>query len=706
MVPISPWSLLTRAPLLRVMLPVIAGMASAMVVSVPLAIGLWVFAGATLLMALVLLKRIPYGARWRRGIWFGLWCFLFGAAWATLADPTRSALHVGHDPEGEAVWCMRVNALNGLSDALVRADATVIARRTDEGWHPRTGRVLLSLLRGEDAAVLAPGEEIIVRAALEPIDRVPDPGGFDRTGWARVRGLALEVFAPRSDWYATGRYHRHWTGPFADMREQVSQWLVESGLPPRERAVVKALALGLRDDLGRDQKDAFVRSGTIHILAVSGTHVGIIYVMLSFMVGWWGAGHRARILRGALVLLALWAYAGLTGAAPSVLRATVMFSLFTLADMFARRSDSLNNLFAAALVLLLWEPRMLLELGFQLSFLAVLGIVLFYRPMLSLWSPGPWVLRQLWSLCALSITAQLFTTPLSLFMFKAFPIWFLPANLVVVTAAAAAVYLAVALLLFHRVPWLGDALTWLLTELIRLVGAITGFFADAPGAYPSVRFGWPEMLLCYTVVAALVMRWLWRWRPGTSLGVWATACLLVVFAWRTHASHHRSSFTVYDDRRTLQVGMVSGRGFVLLADPGDLARDGWLQRKAERHRQAVGLDAPGFLAPADLQAPVVQRSGAGFAGGGRWCVPGIDALFIGPDGGFPVASARPAPDVVVMHGLVRVDSTALAAMPRPAHVVLAGDNHWRVRRTVRAWCGSHGIACHDVRDDGAFILER
>lgn len=695
-----------RAPMVRIMLPVIAGMAIAMAARPPLPWAVWVFGGVSLVVAGTLLFRFRYGLRWVRGPLFMLWCFVAGVFWATLRDPAHAPGHVGHAPEGEALWSMRVDALNGMSPALLRADARVLGRHDGDVWQPCHGRVMLSLLRGDDAAVLAPGDEILVRAALDPIDRVPDPGGFDRTAWAAVRGLHLELFAPREDWHRTG--HRwHWTEVFAAMRERISHWLKESGLPDRERALVKALVLGLREDLRPDQNAAFVRSGTVHILAVSGSHVGFIYAMLLFLFRWWGETPRVRIWRGVLILVALWGYAGLTGAAPSVLRATVMFSLFTLAGMFARRSSGLNNLFAAALVLLAWEPRMLIDLGFQLSFLAVLGIVLFYQPLLMLWSPRWKAVRHLWELCALSLSAQLFTTPLSLFVFKAFPVWFLPANLAVVTLAAIAVYGGVALLVLYRIPYIGEAITWALTKLVWLVGAITEFFAHAPGAYPPVRSGLPELLLSYMLVIALLLRWPWRWKGGTSFGIASVAALLLVFAWRTHSTHHRTGFTVYDDRHALQAAMVVGRQHVLLAHPDSFASDAWLQEKAVRHRRAAGLDAPVLLAPEGLRGPGMVRAGHSRAGEGRWSVPGIDALFIGPEARIPQRPDSLVVDVVVLHGINWMDSTALDGLAGLSRqMVLAGDNHWRVRRKVRGWCAAHGIACHDVRDDGAFVLHR
>ncbi|MBK8948695.1 MAG: ComEC/Rec2 family competence protein [Flavobacteriales bacterium] len=211
------------------------------------------------------------------------------------------------------------------------------------------------------------------------------------------------------------------------------RWLDRSGLPDRERAVVLALLLGIRNELDAAQKDAFARSGTMHVLAVSGMHVALIYWVLMALLKPLGGGGVARWSRAVIALLVLWGYAGITGATPSVLRATVMCSLFVIAGLSERRSATLNTLAGSALLLLVWDPRMLFQLSFQLSFLAVLGIVLCYDPIRRLWSPGNVVLRYCWSLIAVSLAAQLFTTPVSLAVFKAFPVWFLPANIIIVT---------------------------------------------------------------------------------------------------------------------------------------------------------------------------------------------------------------------------------------------------------------------------------
>ncbi|MEO8588256.1 MAG: ComEC/Rec2 family competence protein [Flavobacteriales bacterium] len=699
-------SAIVRAPMVRAAVPFMLGIASGMLRTPSLVAAGTALTLMSLTIAVVLLLPVFRDSRWERGVSIALWCFVFGLFWGRLRDPANDLRHVTNDATMEGPWALRVEVLNGITEKLVRADAAVLGRSLDGVWRPRSGKVMLTLMRRSGERDPRVGDEVLVDAPLEPIDRVADPGGFDRRAWAASRGMEMELFAPPEDWAPAGHAVR-WTDVFASTRDRISGWMEQTGLPLRERALVKALVLGLRDDLDGEQKNAFVRSGTVHVLAVSGTHVGFIYVMLSFLLGWWGGGRKARLFRGVLVLLALWGYAGLTGACPSVLRATFMFSLFTLAGMLSQRVDTLNSLFAAALVLLLWDPHMLVEVSFQLSFLAVLGIVLFYGPLQRLWSPDNWLLRNVWALTVMSLSAQLFTTPLSLYLFKAFPVWFLPANLVVVTAAGFAVYGAVALLVLFKVPFLGAALTWAMTLLLAVVDRVTLFFAELPGSYPAVRIGLPEMLLLYLLVSAFAAHWLWRWRGGRWLIAGTVAALLVGWGLRAMNLHERTTFTIYDDRRALQASLTVGRTLVVLCDADSFATDTWLQQKVERHERAVGLNAPLFLSPTTLAADTVTLVGPSIAAAHRWSGPGVRVAFFDHDYAWPAVPAGTRLDAVVLHDLQFVEASTLEPIAASTdHIVLAGAMSWRARNFARQWCADHDIACHDVRDQGAFILER
>jgi len=699
------WGAIMRSPMMRLTLPFVGGIAWSMWRTQDLLrLGI-ILAIVSLVTILLLLLRTERAGRWRRGPVAMIWCFAFGLFWQGIRDPLVHPRHATKDGTGDRLRVMHITAINGITEKVVRADADVVAASLDGVLAPRTGKVMITLMRRSGDPDPIAGDQLFLRSRLEPIMRLPDPGGFDRRSWAASRGMYHECFAGPDAWSVVGHAWR-WTDLFEGTRQRVSHWLEESGLPFRERALVKALVLGLRDELDGEQRDAFVRSGTIHVLAVSGTHVGFIYAMLLFMLGWWGGGRRARIGRGLLVLVALWGYAGLTGACPSVLRATIMFSLFTLAGMADRHADALNSLFAAALVLLLWDPHMLIEIGFQLSFLAVMGIILFHSPIERLWVPNNKWVGNLWTLTVMSIAAQTLTTPLSIYLFQAFPVWFLPANLVVVTAAGVAVYGAVALLALHRIPLVGPLLTFLLTLLLTCVDLVTSFFASLPGAYPAIRVGFTDMLLLYALVALMAMWLMWRWRPALRWSLVTIGLLFASWSLRLHQVDERTTFTVYDDRQALQAAMTVGREHIVLGGEDVKEPGSWMNKKVERHQRALGLDAPTVIGPDVLQGGSIARQGATLIGGDRWCAPGMDVRFVRGDEALEGAFPQDHFDVVVLHEVRYLSAEALEHLTATTdRLVLAGGMGWKTREFVRRWCDERAIPCHDIREQGAFVLE-
>lgn len=187
-------------------------------------------------------------------------------------------------------------------------------------------------------------------------------------------------------------------------------------------AVMQALALGYRADMSRELRSQYSRVGVAHILAVSGMHVGIIFVMLNLLLGWIRLLRGGRVWLGVVVIVVLMLYAVVTGLAPSVLRAVVMFSLLQIGIMLSRPSTMLNTLCAAAIGLLLWNPLWLYDIGFQLSFIAMVGIATLYGPIVGLLRPSSTVLSWLWSITVVALAAQICTLPLATHYFGVVPL--------------------------------------------------------------------------------------------------------------------------------------------------------------------------------------------------------------------------------------------------------------------------------------------
>ncbi|HOZ41178.1 MAG TPA: ComEC/Rec2 family competence protein [Flavobacteriales bacterium] len=686
--------------MVRFALPFMVGIVLARWYALP-----WMWIAATWTLATVvvirmLFWRVERPVRWRRGTAIVAWFLLSGATIHTLSRPEAHRSHFIHDIDRSGPWLVEVDAINGSSGRTLRLDATVKGRWKEGMLFERTGRVMATLLPRDTTQGLRPGDRLLMDAPLEPIDRIADPGGFDRRAWAASKGIAHEIFVSADEWKLLD--HRpHWTDPFANARAQVDHWLRRSGLPDRERGLVKALVLGQRDEVDRDQNTAFARSGTIHVLAVSGMHVGLIYLLIGQLLRGMGASTGWRWLRTIIILLVLWGYAGLTGGSPSVLRATVMFTLFSLAQLRDRRPDQLNSLFSAGFLLLVWDPGMLVQASFQLSFLAVLGILLFLKPIQRLWQPRWWVLEQLWSLAAVSLAAQAFTTPVSILLFNAFPVWFLPANLVIVTAMTFAVYLSIALLVLHTVPVIGPLIAWALTELLTFVGHTADLFAWMPGAYPAIRLGGTGVLLLYAIILLGGAWWAWRWRwAGWGL---AFSLMLILTGWvfQARETHAQRQFVVYDNRKVLDAAFVCGRSLIAV---GTDTTEEFLRAKVDRHMRYAGSSAMTLIPLADLQRNTARTVDGTAYGAGVWVNDRMSVAFLTGDLRRPSRFAAPV-DVVVIHDIQRMDTTALNGhLEQMGHLVLAGGMRWRHRAQWRSWAMAHGIPVHSVQDDGAFIL--
>ena len=241
---------------------------------------------------------------------------------------------------------------------------------------------------------------------------------------------------------------------------------MQSGpLEHRHAGVAESMTLGWRGDLEPDLKTQFRDAGIMHLLCVSGLHVGLLAIMVGGILIWLGEERRGRILRGSLQLLAVWGFALLTGLAPATVRAALMFSLFIVSHMMGRRTDMINLLALAAIVMLMSDPLLLFDVGWQLSFCAVAGILL-VRPILHNRR------SRLVKTADVSIATTLATLPVTLSTFHMFQPYFLIANIIIVPLSALILVLSL-LYMIIPCPLIASPLWWLLESSDRLTGAIS-----------------------------------------------------------------------------------------------------------------------------------------------------------------------------------------------------------------------------------------
>ena len=242
-----------------------------------------------------------------------------------------------------------------------------------------------------------------------------DSSGYDLY-MRRTRGITARCFAWRVERIGTDTIL---TTRIEQLRARLGAQLQTDTTRSATAAasIMQALAIGNQSYIDPNLRESYSRTGVAHLLSVSGLHVGIVFLILNLLFGWMRLLRRGYIALGILVIGCLVGYAALTGLSPSVIRAVVMFSLLQIGLMLSRYTNSLNTLCAAALLLLVWNPYNLYHIGFQLSFAAMVGIITLYQPIARRWMPQQRILRWLWSLTLVGITAQIGTFPLVMYHF-------------------------------------------------------------------------------------------------------------------------------------------------------------------------------------------------------------------------------------------------------------------------------------------------
>lgn len=371
--------------------------------------------------------------------------------------------------------------------------------------HPSKGEVILYFAKDSATAKLQRGDILLVSTAIDQPQRMGNPEEFNYANYLAHQGIGGTGYIATSKWQKIGEEH-----PISLIitAEKCRNYLLNIyhrfGLSGNEFGMLAALTLGYKDALTPELRESFSTTGAMHVLAVSGLHVGIIYIVIGALLGFLDKNKRTQRLKPILIILFLWFYAFITGLSPSVMRATVMFSFMALAGVIGRKSQTYNTIFLSAFLLLLYQPTFLFDVGFQLSYSAVIAIVYFQPKIVGLLVVKNRFLRWAWELTAVSLAAQIGTGPFSLFYFHQFPNYFLLSNFVVIPAASIILYLAITLFVVSWIPYLNIAVAFLLNWVLRIMYMAISGIEHLPHALSITWISPTELLLFYLIILTLI----------------------------------------------------------------------------------------------------------------------------------------------------------------------------------------------------------
>lgn len=427
------------------------------------------------------------------------------------------------------------------------------------------GKLLLYFQK--DTARLFYGQQLLISTRVQAVQSPQNPNEFNYKRYLSFHRIKHQVYVKSGEWKQVGVGGLFLKKQAIQYRQQLLQTLKNHEIKGAELSIASALLLGFKADLDQETIHAFASSGAMHVLAVSGLHVGIIYLIFHSMLLFLDRHRWSKIIKAILLILLLWGYALLTGLSPSVMRAATMFSFVIVGKAIDRKTNIYNTLAASAFFLMLLNPFILFEVGFQLSYLAVVGIVFLQQQLYVLLTFKWWLLDKMWAITCVSIAAQLATFPLGLLYFHQFPNYFLLSNLAVIPLATIILQLGVGLFMLQSVSFLAEPIAWLLKWALSALLQFVKWVQTLPEALTSgVDISIAETYLLYLVLFGMAFALVKK------EGKWLVYCLsflVLLTAWDVYEDYEQTQqreLVVYKVNKHTAVVFIQGREAVVLMD--------------------------------------------------------------------------------------------------------------------------------------------
>lgn len=368
-----------------------------------------------------------------------------------------------------------------------------------------TGRSLIYIQKDSAAKQIKYGDILCFQTWFNEIRANGNPHEFDYRRYLGIHNVHHQGYVKSENWQALGNEGNPVFSAVFQLRSYLSDLLAQSNLSKKNLMVANALLLGQKEYLDKDVLRSFSSAGAMHVLAVSGLHVGIVMLLLMFVLSPLKKWRNGKTLFLIITLAGIWSYALITGLSPSVLRASVMFSFIVVGKELQRDTSIYQSILVSAFLLIIIDPLIIFQVGFQLSYLAVIGIVYLQPKISNLFYVKNSLLDKMWQITAVSIAAQLATFPLGLYYFHQFPNFFMISNLIVIPLAFALLIIGLVYFLFHWLPFLSDGLLYLFDLLLTTLNEGVSWIQNLPYSIVwGISVSWYEVLLLYLLIIICV----------------------------------------------------------------------------------------------------------------------------------------------------------------------------------------------------------
>lgn len=573
-----------------------------------------------------------------------------------------------------------------------KTEGCITAVQTSTGWKACSANMILYFPKSDFKKPFQYGDILLVKGTPQPVPPPGNPGEFDYKKFLAFRKIYHQQFVKLKD----AKYLE--SNPSSSIvyyairaRTWADTTLSRFVEGEREQAIASALVLGVTDGLDNELLNAYAATGAMHVLAVSGLHISIIYMLILGLLRPLNNTPAGRWWLAVLSLIILWGYAFVTGLSPSVLRAVTMFTFVAIANAWNRQTNIYNILAASAFFLLLYEPYLIMSVAFQLSYLAVLGIVYLQPGIYNLWEPASRFWDEVWKITSVSIAAQLATFSLGLLYFHQFPNYFLLSNLLVIPISFAVLILGLIVLAISFIGPLAALCGWLLLWTIKALNAVVFTVESFP--YSLIDHVYINTLQSWLLMAAITCCvLLFQFRKFYYLPVASAVMILfVIVQWMHYGDVTRhAKLTVYKVPHHSALDLIDGGRAYFVADSSLRQNVSAVRFHIQPNRLHHGVE----------MIETVKESSPGLYG--NWLWRGRLILQIRDPHAIP-AVAMKADYLIISNNAVK--NLAALSHIQASEIILDSSNSYYFAERLRAQASAAGIRIYSVLHEGAFTKD-
>jgi competence protein ComEC len=569
------------SPFIRLILPLVLGIILQWYIQVPFIInGICL---ATCIIGLSIFNFFPidkrYKYQWLQGLFINATVFCIAIFLCWQKDIRNNKNWFGNYYNDSSTLVIRINEPPIVKEKSIKVDGIIEAITQNGTTQKVNGKLLIYFSKDDSIVPPKYGDKILIYGGLQIIKNAGNPGGFNYSRYMVFQQTLHQVYLKKDKFILLNEQSENRLYSFIFWARQAVINTLQKYIVGNKKVsgIAEALLIGYKEDLDKDIVQAYSNTGVVHIIAISGMHLGLIYLGLVWLFSKLPFIKRSAITRVMLILGCLWLFSLITGASASVLRSAVMFTCIIIGKEFFRQASIYNSLASSAFLLLCYNPFLLWDVGFQLSYFAVGGIVWLQKPIQNLYYTKNKALQYVWEMCSITIAAQILTLPICIYYFHQIPTTFLFTNLICVPLSSAILFAEVALVVCAIFPpvtmFLGKfiyVLTWCMNALIDFFNKLPLSLLDK--IYATVLTTWVLYGFVFLLAGALL-------RKSKKLMKIALVCLLIfvgIWAYGKIQLMQQQKMIVYNVSRHTAIDFVSTNKYWFYGDD-EFKQEGVLQ---------------------------------------------------------------------------------------------------------------------------------